>query len=106
MLSSLTLTNHDISDSSLWMRKPKRPKNSPMTPRCMEQMVSVCARQIAHAQDWTLTANAGPIVLAYPNLRPGWDTIFADTVEKLGIPFIPEGVRRLSPSRAHGDFHD
>lgn len=53
-----------------------------------------------------LLPNAGPIVLAYPNLRPGWDTIFADTVEKLGIPFIPEGVRRLSPSRAYGDFHD
>lgn len=39
---------------------------------------------------------AGPIVLGFPNLRPGWDIALQDTLEALGIPRLPEGVRILS----------
>ncbi|TBU46723.1 GMC oxidoreductase [Dichomitus squalens] len=39
----------------------------------------------------------GPIVLGWPNLRPGWDVALQDTLESLGVPRLvePQGGDRV-----------
>ena len=39
-----------------------------------------------------ITYNAGPLVLGFPNMRPGYDIILQDTLKQLGFPSLIEPV--------------
>ncbi|KAI1787645.1 GMC oxidoreductase [Ganoderma leucocontextum] len=47
--------------------------------------------------DEKLHGTDGPVVLGWPNMRPGWDVALQDTLEALGIPriFEPQGGARV-----------